>query len=128
MTIFDTLRTVTQTQIRKYGTALELKKVTEGSYNTATGTITEAESTSYDFYGVLEAAREVMPGQKVSAAFSLESGDVLVTVPEGSLAVSIEPRDIIVLDSEEWRVIAVDPPYDDGTVVIRTVQIRRGTS
>jgi hypothetical protein len=114
--------------IQDYGTALQLKKVTEGSYNTATGTIVESESTTYDFYGVLESANQTMPGQKVSATFALETGDVLVTVPEGALSVSIEPRDLIVLNSEEWRVIAVDPPYDDDTVVIRTVQIRRGTS
>lgn len=125
MTIFADLRGIAEDLIIKYGTSMSLKKVTEGAYTVATGLVTEVESTSYAFNGAISTSPPES-GSKVTPAFSVEAGDLFITLSDSALSVSIEPRDIIVIDSVEWRVISVDPPYDDDTVVVRTVQVRQG--
>ena len=127
MSIFSQLRTTAGSLFDDYGTAMQLKKITEGAYSVTTGKVVETPSTAYNFYGVISTSPP-QSGQKVTPIFDLQAGDVLVIVSDDALSVSIEPRDIIVIDSEEWRVISVDPPYDDDTVVVRTVQVRKGTS
>lgn len=127
MTIFAELRVIADDLIGDYGTAMTLEKVTEGAYNVATGVTAESEAAGVAFNGAIS-TKPPDSADKVTPTFSMEAGDIFVTVSDDALSISFEPRDIVVIDSLEWRVVSVDPPYDDDTVVVRTVQLRREDS
>jgi hypothetical protein len=123
---FSSLRQTAQSQIEKFGDELTLVKVSQGTYNPATGSVTETDAAPITFNAVIDSPS--MKGIHITEAFSLKAGDLLLTIAHGQITGDVEADDEIQIGSVKWRVIAVDPPHSQDTVVVRTVQIRRKDS
>lgn len=106
--------------LREFGRALTLTRRVSGAYDTATGTAT-VTATEYSGRGaVFDYPARLIDGTHVLR------GDKRIVMSAQGLSVVPAPGDAITLGDVDHRVIDVKALEPAGTVVLYTLQVRRG--
>jgi hypothetical protein len=115
----ERMRALALTQINAKGKTMTFKKVTDGTYDAATGTATPTSA---------PVACKGIIARPSSAALQREIarlGDQRVYVAAAALTSTPEPGDLLTIDGADWRIVAVFPYYSGELVALYDFNVRR---
>lgn len=121
---YDALIKAANRLLTDKGQTVTATRVTEGAYDPATGTATNAE-TNYSVKAV------ILPYKRAAIASSdlIQQGDMKLLVSplqtSGPAMIELKPQDKVTVNSEVWVIVNVKPLYPNGTLVFQECQIRK---
>ena len=121
---YDSLIKAANKLIADKGQTVTFTQVTEGTYDPATSSATNAE-TNYTVKAVL------LPynAQAVSSSALIQQGDMKLLVSpkqsSGSAMITASPQDKVTINGELWVIVNVKPIYPNGQLVFQEWQIRK---
>lgn len=104
--------------LTKYGEAVSLSRVTEGSYDVSNGTVAAGSTTNYTGYGA--------PVDYIAAEIDgtvIQQGDVRLLLNQTSTEPAV--GDTCTLNSIVYRVVNVDRSRASGVNIIYKLQLRK---
>lgn len=124
MTQLDTIaRAAAANAIGQYGKSVVYRAMTQGAYNTATGTAPQS-SVDTPCRGVVDTQSLRTLGFKFGEGM-VQNGDVLVLVAAAALPSTPAPGDRVTIDSFDWTVVANRPTWSGDQIALHELLVRR---
>lgn len=104
--------------IVKFGRAIQVKTISEGTYSTATGGITNTSTLTS-----VKACDFAMKGNQYADGSTIQMGDRYALI-DNSIA-NIDVSDKLIIDTVEWSIIGVERLAPANILVLHKVYIRK---
>ena len=105
-------------RIAKFGRAIQVKTITEGTYSTTTGGMTNVATLTS-----VKACDFTMKGNQYADGSTIQMGDRYALV-DNSIA-NIDVSDKLIIDTIEWSIIGVERLAPANILVLHKVFIRK---
>lgn len=124
MTQLDAVaRSAAANAIGQYGKTITYRAMSQGAYNPATGTATQA-SVDTSCKGVVDTSSSRALGFKFGEGL-VQGGDVLVLLAAATLPSTPAPGDLVTIDGFDWVVIANRPTWSGDQIALHEVLVRK---
>lgn len=121
MTQLDAIaRSAAANAIGQYGKTITYRAMSQGAYNPATGTATQAS--------VDTPCKGILDGSKLGYKFGeglVQGGDVSVLLAAAALPSTPAPGDLVTIDGFDWVVIANRPTWSGDQIALHEVLVRK---
>lgn len=104
--------------VETYGAAMTLRKPGAAAYNPATGDVA-ASSTDFAVRGLIESYSEFHVAQGL-----VKAGDRRIIIAAGSLSVTPQQGDTLLLGGQTFFIVNVKSDYAGDTPILHTLQVR----
>ena len=118
MSYADDFLAFARDSIETYGAAMTLRKPGSDSYDPATGNLT-TPSTDYAVSALIESYSEFHVAQGL-----VKAGDRRIIIAAGSLSVTPQQGDALILEGQSFTIINVKSEYAGDKPIIHTLQVR----
>lgn len=121
MTLDSTLRPLARRLVDSFGKAITLRRVSKGTYDPATGSLTGQTTADYPTNGVVRALEE-----KHLKNTLVEAGDMEITVAADGLDIAPDPStDLVIVGLDTWDIISVEPIFSGELVALYNLIVRK---